>query len=130
MRGKKVILDFWSVRCGPCPWELKVLQDFQEKHPELEVATVVDAETDSQQLETVIRNRELTSLPISKAASELREKFCKGGVPVHSPSTKRASCELGNWGPDVSRYFDADLKAIADAGPAGEPERTATGVQP
>jgi len=39
---------------------------------------------------------------------------------------------IGHLGsvPDVSRYFDADLKAIADAGPAGEPERTATGVQP
>jgi len=80
LRGKKVILDFWSVWCAPCLWELKALQDFQEKHPELVVATVVDAETDTKRLETVIRNRELTSLRISKAASKLREKFCKGGV--------------------------------------------------
>ncbi len=42
LRGKRVILDFWSVWCSPCLWELKPLQDFQKKHPEIVVATVVE----------------------------------------------------------------------------------------
>ena len=132
LRGKKVILDFWSVWCGPCLWELKALQDFQEKHPELVVATVVDAETDTKQLEAVIRNRELTSLRISKAALGLREKFCKGGVPDTFIIDEKGFVRIEHLGsvPDVSRYFEADLRAIADAGPARDPERTATSVQP
>jgi thiol-disulfide isomerase/thioredoxin len=132
LRGKKVILDFWSVWCGPCLLELKALQDFQEKHPELVIATVVDAETDTKQLETVIRNRELTSLRISKAASELRDRFCKGGVPDTFIIDEKGFVRIEHLGsvPDVSRYFEADLKAIADAGPARETERTATSDQP
>ncbi len=132
LRGKKVILDFWSLWCGPCVWELKGLQDFQEKHPEVVVATVVDADTDIKQLETLVRSRKLTSLRISTASSELREKFCKGGVPDTFIIDEKGFVRIEHLGsvPDVSRYFEADLKAIADARPAKEAPRTTTRDQP
>lgn len=122
LRGKKVILDFWGLWCSPCLWELKQLQDFQEKHPEVVVATVVDESTDAKQIEAVVRERKLTSLRISKASAELREKFSVGGMPDTFVIDEAGYVRIRHVGaiPDVMRYFEADLKAIAEAGPVKE----------
>ena len=127
LRGKKVILDFWAVWCGPCLWELKPLQDFQEKHPELIVATVVDDSTDMKQLEALVHSRNLTSLPIYTASSEIRQRFSRSGVPDTFIIDENGSVRIEHLGavPDVARYLEADLRAIADAGPAKEVGRTA-----
>jgi len=127
LRGKKVILDFWSVWCGPCLWELKAFEDFQEKHPEVVVATVVDASTDAKQIEAVVKNRKLTNLRISTASSNLWQKFSKGGVPDTFIIDEKGFVRIEHYGsvPDVSRYLEADLKAIADAGPAKEADHGA-----
>jgi thiol-disulfide isomerase/thioredoxin len=120
LRGKKVVLDFWSVWCGWCLPELKPLQDFQEKHPELVVATVVDASTDVKKIEAVRRTRKLTSLRISRTSSDLPEKFNAVGVPNTLIIDEDGYVRIWHSGsiPDVSRYLEADLKAIAAAGPA------------
>jgi hypothetical protein len=103
-------------------------EDFQEKHPEIVVATVVDASTDAKQLDTVIRNRKLTNLRISTASSELRQKFGMGGVSDTFVIDENGFVRIEHLGdvPDVSRYLEADLKAIADAGPAKEVGHAAT----
>ncbi len=122
LRGKKIILDFWASWCGPCQLELKPLQDFQEKHPEVVVATVVDASADAKQLEAVVRKRELTSLRIAKGSPGLWEKFGVAGLPNTFVIDETGYVRTQHVGavPDVARYFEADLKAIAEAGPAKE----------
>jgi len=110
LRGKKVVLDFWSVWCGWCLPELKPLQDFQEKHPELVVATVVDASTDVKKIEAVRRTRKLTSLRISRTSSDLPEKFNAVGVPNTLIIDEDGYVRIWHSGsiPDVSRYLEAD----------------------
>lgn len=126
LRGKKIILDFWAVWCGWCLPELKPLQDFQEKHPEVVVATVVQDSTDAKQIEELIRNKTLTSLRISQAPPALAEKFGGMGVPNTFIIDEAGYVRIQHNGsiPDVPRYLEADLKAIADAGPAKEMART------
>jgi len=90
------------------------------KHPELVVATVVDASTDVKKIEAVRRTRKLTSLRISRTSSDLPEKIQRCWRPEHAHHRRRWLCENMHSGsiPDVSRYLEADLKAIAAAGPA------------
>ena len=56
------------------------------------------------------------------ASSEMRERFSRGGVPDTFVIDENGFVRIEHLGavPDVSRYFEADLKAIADAGPAKE----------
>src|SRR5262249_39089455 len=39
--GKPFVLNFWATWCAPCVYELKGLETFQAKHPELVVLTMV-----------------------------------------------------------------------------------------
>lgn len=128
LRGKKVILDFWAVWCGPCLCELKALDDFQEKHPELVVATVVDSSTDAKQLDAIIQTRKLANLRISSAASDIHSKFGTGGVSDTFIIDENGFVRIEHLGavPDVAHYFDADLKAIAEAGPVQTGSTVAT----
>jgi peroxiredoxin len=132
LRGKKVILDFWAVWCGWCLPELQPLQDFQQKHPEVVVATVVDESEDVKKIEAVAESRKLTSLRISQASQELSEKFGALGVPNTFVIDEAGYVRIQHAGsiPDVSRYLEADLKAIAEAGPAkgsGSPHNEVSG---
>lgn len=118
LRGKKIILNFWAVWCGPCLWEMKPLQDFQERHPELVVATVLDVSTDAEQLKNVIREKKLTSLRIATAPSEVIQRFGRGGVPDTFIIDEDGFVRIEHLGaiPDLTHYLEADLKAIADIG--------------
>lgn len=55
------------------------------------------------------------------------QKFSKGGVPDTFIIDENGFVRTGHYGsiPDVSRYLEADLKAIADAGPAKEADHGA-----
>jgi thiol-disulfide isomerase/thioredoxin len=115
VRGKTVVLNLWATWCGPCLWELAPLQDFQTKHPELIVLTVVDATTDRQALNGLIHEKKLTTLRIAPAPFELWNKLGSFGVPntfVIDPAGNVRIQHLGDI-PDVPHYLEADLSAIA-----------------
>jgi thiol-disulfide isomerase/thioredoxin len=118
LRGKKLILDFWAVWCGPCLGELKALQDFQESHPDVVVLTVVDSSADPKQLKAVIHDRKLASLRVSLAPRGLWEQFGTTGVPDTLVIDESGFVRIQHSGavPDVQRYLDADLQAISAAG--------------
>jgi cytochrome c biogenesis protein CcmG, thiol:disulfide interchange protein DsbE len=115
LRGKTVVLNLWATWCAPCLWELAPLQDFQAKHPELIVLTVVDATTDPQALADLIREKKLATLRIAPAPFELWNKLGAFGVPntfVIDPSGQVRVQHLGGIA-DVPHYLEADLSAIA-----------------
>lgn len=122
LRGKKVVLNFWAVWCGPCRAELRPLQDFQTKHPEVVVAAVVIAPKEDKQLEAVVRERQLTTLRIAKANQDLWEKFVVGGVPNTLVIDEAGYLRVQHLGAilDATTYLEADFKAISEAGPAKE----------
>jgi thiol-disulfide isomerase/thioredoxin len=127
LRGKKVILDFWAVWCGPCLSELGPLQEFQQKHPEIEVLTIVSTEADAKQLGAVIRDKKLTILQIAEAPQELWERFgvYGTGVPQTLIIDQNGFVRIQHAGalPNVSRYLTADLTAVDDAGPVKQADR-------
>ena len=122
LRGKKVVLNFWAVWCGPCLAELRPLQDFQTKHPEVVVAAVVIMPKEDKQLAAVVRERQLTTLRIAKATQALWEKFVVGGVPNTLVIDEAGYVRVQHLGAilDATNYLEADFKAISDADPAKE----------
>ena len=115
LRGRTVVLNLWAVWCAPCLWELGPLQDFQIKHPNILVLTVVDGTTDRQELAGLIRDKKLSVLRVAPADFELWNKLGAFGVPntfILDPSGEVRIQHLGGI-PDVSRYLEADLAAIA-----------------
>lgn len=114
LRGKTVILNLWATWCGPCVWELGTLQDFQAKHPEVVVLTVVDSTTDPQALADLIREKKLTTLRIALSAYEFWSKLGAFGAPNTFVIDASGQVRIQHLGgiPDVARYLEADISAI------------------
>ena len=114
LRGKILVLNLWAVWCGPCLSELEPLQDFQRKHPEVVVLTVVGDDTDSEQLTKIIQNDKLTTLRISKAPLAFWRQFGAFGFPNTFVIDSAGNVRTQHYGgiPDVQRYLTADITAV------------------
>lgn len=121
LRGRKVILNFWAVWCGPCRAELKELEQFQQDHPNLVVLTAVDTTADSKDLRDLIREEGLKTLRIAPTPPGLMEKFGAYGFPNTFVIDENGFVRIERLGggPGISRYLMAGLDAIREAGAAG-----------
>ena len=117
LRGKAVVLDFWAVWCGSCVFELKGLEDFQAKHPETVVLTVVEDDTESGDLEEVFRERQVTRLRVSKVAARVFDEYGAVGVPHTFVIDERGKVRVHHFGgmEDAARMLEADLEAMRAA---------------
>ena len=59
-----MVLNFWATWCGSCVFELKGLEDFQAKHPETVVLTVVEDDTEQKDLDAVLKERRVATLRV------------------------------------------------------------------
>ena len=114
LRGKKVVVNFWSPWCGPCLPELAPLQEFQQRHPELVVVAVAMPPAEDKDIAKIVKERQLGTLRIAKGNAELWDEFGLAGVPNTVIIDESGNVRVRHEGsiPDVPRYLEADLKAI------------------
>jgi len=122
LRGKAVVLDFWATWCGACVFELKGLEEFQGKHPEAVVLTLVEDDTKQKDLEEVLKERNLTALRVSKVPARLFAEYGAVGVPHTFVIDESGKIRVHHFGgmDDVTRNLDADFVAIKQAKETGE----------
>jgi thiol-disulfide isomerase/thioredoxin len=118
LHGKPAVLNFWATWCGPCVFELKGLEDFQAKHPEVVLLTMVKDDTEPNELQSVLKEQRVTALRISKVPPEIFDRYGVQGVPhtfvIDENGTVRVHHFEGLG--DARRYLEADLAAIREAG--------------
>ncbi len=117
LRGKAVVLDFWATWCGSCVFELKGLEEFQEKHPETVVLTLVEDDADTKDVEEVFKERQVKKLRVSKVPAQMFDDFGAVGVPHTFVIDQSGKVRVHHFGgmDDVMRYLEADFMAIKQA---------------
>jgi cytochrome c biogenesis protein CcmG/thiol:disulfide interchange protein DsbE len=115
MKGRVLVLNLWAIWCGPCLSELRPLQDFQRKHPDVIVLTIVENNTDLDQLKAIINDQGLNTLRIAEAPQEFWQQFGAFGFPNTFVIDAAGNVRTQHVGgiPDVERYLTADVTAIA-----------------
>jgi thiol-disulfide isomerase/thioredoxin len=118
LHGTAFVVNFWATWCGPCVYELKGLEEFQAKHPEVVVLTMVKDDTEAKDLQDVLKEQRVTKLRIAEVPSGLFDRYGALGVPhtfvVDESGVVRVHHFEGLG--DATKYLEADFAAIRDAG--------------
>jgi thiol-disulfide isomerase/thioredoxin len=114
MHGKPIVLNFWATWCGPCVYELKGLEQFQAKHPEVVVLTMVTNDTEQKDLQEVLKEQRVTALRISEVPSEIFDRYGAIGVPHTFVIDESGVVRVHHFEglDDATRILEADLAAI------------------
>ncbi len=79
LRGRPVVLNFWSVWCAPCVPELTGFLELQQRHPEVLVAAIA-LDSKSEDVKAVLEKRNLALLRVA-LSQEMADAFGSRGVP-------------------------------------------------
>jgi thiol-disulfide isomerase/thioredoxin len=116
LHGKTVVLNFWATWCGSCVLELKGLEEFQGRHPETVVLTVVEDDTEMKDLEAVLKERQVKALRVSKVPARLFDEYGAVGVPHTFVIDESGTVRVHHFGgmEDAGRMLEADFAAIRE----------------
>jgi cytochrome c biogenesis protein CcmG, thiol:disulfide interchange protein DsbE len=116
LRGKAVVVNFWSTWCGSCVFELKGLEEFQGRHPETVVLTVVEDDTEMKDLEVVLKERQVKALRVSKVPARVFDEYGAVGVPHTFVIDESGMVRVHHFGgmEDAGRMLEKDLEAMRE----------------
>lgn len=84
LKGRVVMLDFWSLRCGPCIMALPILQKVADKFADKPVSIIgvnTDGEAASSRASSLLKDRNIKFRQLIQTQPTLAEKYFVQGIP-------------------------------------------------
>ena len=114
-KGKPTILTFWGVWCGPCIAEMPAMQEFQRRHPEVNVLAV-EVGSKPEEVKTFLSTHKLEGLRVA-VCQDFPKEFGGGAFPNTLVVDRFGQIQFVHAGqlPDVGAILGKDLEALPAA---------------
>lgn len=119
--GKVVLLNFWSILCGPCREEIPSLEEFyKNRHENVEVLSLVAYDRKSN-LEDFVKEKGVTYPVLYDEKGDVFDKYKIGGIPVTIVINKDGKIVDRHLGTInfTDKKFNEYIKEMVDESQAG-----------
>lgn len=115
--GKVVILNFWSIWCGPCREEIPSLEEFYKNKPEnVELISLISAYDKKNQVEEFVKEKGITYPVLYDANGEVFEEYQVEAIPATMIVTKEGKIIERHTGSIdfANKQLSEDIKKLAE----------------
>lgn len=84
LKGRVIMLDFWSIRCGPCIMSMPTLQKVADKFADKPVSIIgvnTDGETAAVRASSILKERKISFRQLIQTEPALADKYYVQGIP-------------------------------------------------
>jgi thiol-disulfide isomerase/thioredoxin len=114
-KGKPTILTFWGVWCAPCVAEMPAMQEFQRRHPEVNILAV-EVGSKPEEVKTFLSTHKLEGLRVA-VCQDFPKEFGGGAFPNILVVDRFGQIQFVHAGQlaDVGAILGKDLEALPAA---------------